>query len=333
MERAIVNIDLLKSEIQPQPLLKKYLEHLSLDIKKMLGSEVLQDVFCPVTGEKAVSNSFQKMEMQYKVSQTLGNIYLSPRPSNETLLRFYNESFARKFWLTEFWPQTQIVRQEKIILPQLEWAQGFITQYFNEKILLLAEYLPNHWAYYISSKQIFTESDYILIDPLFDRELAGFDVRNEDIRYERDIDPLDVIFLFEALDRTVSPVDLLRKAYNSLKPGGLCFITSLLSSGFEVQMLGHNSEIFIPPERMNLLSFEGINTLIKKLNGFDLLEFSTPGVLDISNVKKHLDGTKISKFFNYIMNERQDTELLSSFQEFLQINRLGTFGRIVLRKR
>ena len=95
---------------------------------------------------------------------------------------------------------------------------------------------------------------------------------------------MDAVFLFEALERSVEPLDLLQKVFNSLKSGGLCFITCLLSSGFEVQMLGKDSEIFVPPERMNLLSYEGMNALIEKLDGFEILEFSTPGVLDISNV-------------------------------------------------
>ena len=31
-------------------------------------------------------------------------------------------------------------------------------------------------------------------------------------------------------------------------------------------------------------------------------------------------------------NERKDPSLIESFQDFLQINRLGTFGRLVLKK-
>ena len=47
---------------------------------------------------------------------------------------------------------------------------------------------------------------------------------------------------------------------------------------------------------MNLLSYEGMSVLIEKLKGFDILEFSTPGVLDIPNVIKHLEDQCDSKF-------------------------------------
>ena len=125
---------------------------------------------------------------------------------------------------------------------------------------------------------------------------------------------------------------MLREVSKYLKQGDLCFITSLLSSGFEVQLLGDKSEIFVPPERMNILSYEGMNTLIERLNCFDILEFSTPGVLDIPNVVSRLSDLSNSTFFKYIFNERQDPEIIDSFQDYLQMNRLGTFARLVLRK-
>ena len=68
----------------------------------MLPKESLQNAFCPVTGEKEVQDSFSKMGMQYKFSKTLGNIYLSPRPTMEMLRQFYQESSSDiKLWLSE----------------------------------------------------------------------------------------------------------------------------------------------------------------------------------------------------------------------------------------
>ena len=196
----------------------------------------------------------------------------------------------------------------------------------------MAEFLPNHWGYYNSAKELFTESKYILVDPLFDPDISNVDVQNFDMIDKMVKSSMDVVFLFEALDRSVEPFDLLQKVFNSLKSRGLCFITCLLSSGFEVQVLGQKSEIFVPPERMNILSYEGMNALIEKLDGFEILEFSTPGVLDIPNVTKHLNGVGNAAFLHYILRKRQDPELLNSFQDFLQMYRLVTFGRLVLRK-
>ena len=157
----------------------------------------------------------------------------------------------------------------------------------------------------------------------------------DDVQYVTDVDDesLDAVMLFESIDRSVKPINLLNKVKKSMKPGSLCFITCLLSTGFEVQILGKKSEIFIPPERMNILSYEGLEILIKNIGGFEVLEYSTPGVLDIANVTKKLNTLDEMNFFKYIFQKKDNNNLIKSFQNFLQMYCLGTFGRLVLRKK
>ena len=332
MERAVFHNDLVKNEIQPQIMLEKYLGLLDADIKSLLNFDAFEEAACPVTGEKSVQKSFKKFGLQYHVSKTYRNIYISPRPTMDALKTFYFNSHSRKYWINELWCQTNRVRHDKILLPQLEWCQGFMMQYLNKNKLSLAEYLPNHWGYYSCAKSLFPEYNFILIDPLFNIDDSRKNVSFNDIAKNTEDSSNDVVFLFEALERSNSPLEVLKEVYDSLKSGGLCFVTCLLSSGFEVQLLSQESDIFVPPERMNILSFEGIKRLIEEVEGFQILEFSTPGVLDIPNVKSYLEKNSESSFFQYILQERQDEELINSFQNFLQMNRLGTFGRLVLRK-
>jgi hypothetical protein len=332
MERAIIHSDLIKKEIHPSALLKEYLSLLKEDIRKLLPASLLLKESFSMTGEKDVIQIFTKMGMKYQVSQPHGNIFISLRPSLKVLMNFYLKSEARRFWLTELWPKTQEVRLGKIILPQLMWSQGFITQYASGKKLNLMEFFPNHWGYSMAAKNVFPEANYKMIDSLFDSTSSKGEVTFLDIVDTVGDNSLDTAFLFEALDRSPDPTVLLDRVKHALRPGGLCFITCLLSSGFEVQMLSTESDLFVPPERMNLFSFEGMLDLVKQTGGLDVLEFSTPGVLDIPNVMKRLDRIENSTFFNYILTLRQDPVLIESFQDFLQLNRLGTFGRLVLRK-
>ena len=329
MERAIIYSDLKKEQFQPHDLLDKYLELLDNDISELLIKSSLNEIGCPVIDEKEVKGSFDKKGMNYQISKTLGNIYLSPRPSMVDLKKFYLESTARNYWLNTVWAKTAKIRKEKIIKPQLDWVHGFLLQYLNKNNFSTAELLPNNIGYLSSAKESLPKTDYYISEPLFDIESLNY-ARN--ILHELEDNSMDAIFLFEALDRSPNPYDLLEKTMLSLKNGGLCFITCLLSSGFEVQVLGQDSEIFVPPERMNILSFEGMNALIKKFDSFEVLEFSTPGVLDISNVEKYKMGVEQNNFLKYIFNTREDDELKRSFLDFLQMHRLLTFGRLVLKK-
>ena len=332
MERAVINSDLKKHEIQPEHLLKGYHSLIEEDIQNLLPGNLLKPSLCPVSNEKDTRDSFFKLGMKYQVSQSLGNIYLSPRPSVEDLKQFYLQSKGRHFWLTELWPKTKNIRAEKIILPQLEWVQGFMDQYGSARSAKIGEFLPNHWGYAEEVERVLPIVDYHLVDPLFNADLgSGFKEIYTSVSLPESC--FDAVLLFEALDRTVNPRELLECVKNLLKSGGLCFMTCLLASGFEVQVLGSESGIFVPPERMNLLSLEGMNDLIEKIGGFEVIEFSTPGVLDIPNVISKLNEIKNSSFYDYLFNQRRDQTLVESFQDFLQINCLGTFGRLVLKKK
>ena len=116
MERDVIRSDLKKQEIQPQLLLDKYLALLEKDIKILFPKRSLQYATCPVTDEQEVRGSFRKLGMQYQISQSLGNIYLSLQPDMNDLKLFYLWSSARKFWLSELWPQTQRIREKKIMM-------------------------------------------------------------------------------------------------------------------------------------------------------------------------------------------------------------------------
>ena len=332
MERAIIQSNLKKQEIQPSAILKEYMSLLRTDIKNLFIVESMQEACCPVTNEKDIKQSFSKMGMSYNVSHSLGNIYLSPQPIMKVLKTFYLESEAREFWLTKIWTETKAKRKEKIILPQLEWAHGLMNQYLSLKKTTITEYLPNHWGYCMVSDEVFQDANYTLVDTFFDPTKMDDVIKNVKISESVEDESTDAAFLFESIDRSPNPVDLLESVVRSLKPGGLCFITCLLSSGFEVQVLGEESSVFVPPERMNLLSYEGMLSLIEKTGGLEILEFSTPAVLDIPNVIKKLNQKGNSTFFEYIFKQRKDSGIVESFQDFLQLNRLGTFGRLTLRK-
>lgn len=331
MERAVIQSDLKKQEIQPKKLLKNYQSLLEQDIKMLLPDTILEQSFCPVLDEQDIRNSFNKLGMEYQVSKSLGNIYLSPRPKVDSLKKFYLESQARQFWITELWPKTKTKRTEKIILPQLKWVQRFLSQYGPIGSTKIGEFFSNHWGYGASINKVNSSAEYLLVNPLFKLNEMNNSAELQTIEQVQNAS-IDAALLFEALDRTVDPRELLESAKNALKPGGLCFITCLLASGFEVQLLGERSSIFVPPERMNIMSFEGMKRLIEDTGGFELLEFSTPGVLDIPNVIDQLNEIDNSAFFDYLFRLRQDPALVGSFQDFLQLNRLGTFGRLVLKK-
>lgn len=142
----------------------------------------------------------------------------------------------------------------------------------------------------------------------------------------------EAIVMLESLDRVDDPAGLLRGASTQLVSGGLLFVTALVASGFDVEVLRLKNQYLYPPDRTNCFSLGGLQRLLES-QGFKLLEVSTPGVLDVEIVQAHLraDPTAaVSRFERGIAEA--DPETRSEFQTFLQRRGLSSFARVVARK-
>jgi len=143
----------------------------------------------------------------------------------------------------------------------------------------------------------------------------------------------DAAILLESLDRTNDPLGLLQSVEGQMKRGGLLFVTALVSSGFDFSILGLRNHYLYPPDRTNCFSLAGLQRLIEQV-GFELIEVSTPGVLDVEIVRAHKaeDPTiPLSSFEKSVIDG--NPELSGAFQSFLQQNQLSSFARIVGRKK
>jgi hypothetical protein len=119
-----------------------------------------------------------------------------------------------------------------------------------------------------------------------------------------------------------------------LNKGGLAFLTATSGSGFEIQLLAGRSPSVLPPDRLNLASIEGLRALFRE-PAWEICEISTPGLLDVEIVKRHLrdsNGDAEWPFIHYVLRSRGQ-ECHDSLQEFLQTHLLSSFTRLIVRKK
>jgi hypothetical protein len=331
MERAVTSIDFPKESIQPKAKIAHYERLLKQDIDEIFGSQELVHSVCPTSGDAEIAHSFTKLGMTFNESKNLGNYYISPRPNIEAWNKFYAKSRARHFWLTDIWENTKDQREKTVIAPLFDWIEDRVGEVFTTKPLVAVDFLPNHFGYGDMAKRRFPDMGYKIFNPLISSKILACSQFSKNIEKEINKESYEIVFLFEAIERSLDPCEVFQTAIDGLKPGGLCFITCLLSSSFEAKILGQQSDIFLPPERMNILSFEGMMHLVAKEERVELIEFSTPSVFDIKNVREQMGDN--DDFVSYMLGRRGDSEMIQSLLEFLQRNRLGTFGRLVLRKK
>ncbi len=323
-------------DLKPSSLFNEYIKLTAEGIKTFfIKGPKLKKCFCPGCENKDVASSFEKFGLQYNECKNCGTLYISPRPAEIDVVRYYKESPARVLWHNKLSKKTDKVRKEKIVEPRFEWIEESTREYLDNP-QHYADIDTDQQAYVdeIKKSQIFNQktliSPFLEIDAkkegvnIFSGSLDTIDVKND----------IDVISLFEVTDHTSDVNLLFRKVNQWLRTGGLCFVTSILISGFDFQVLWDKSDNLFPPDRLNVFSVNGFNELLKR-HGFECLEFSTPGVLDLENVKRtaaHNSKVILPRFVRNLVSSGGD-KLEQDFQEFLQANLLSSYARMVIRKK
>jgi len=166
----------------------------------------------------------------------------------------------------------------------------------------------------------------ILINPNIEipksfAEREDFKIINYDFYKESNEINANVVSALGNIDRVFNPENFLKAARSFLCDDGLLFLTTSTISGFDLQVLWNNSK-------------RGLTSLIEK-SGFEIIELSTPGQLDVELVKNAMQKNKkikVNRFISYMLNKREESAHYS-FQKFLQQFKLSSHVRIAARKK
>lgn len=336
MKNIVVYDEYHEVDLKPSSLLQEYVKLSEEDVRRMFEPRKLMPVPCPACGSDRNKEAFVKFGMKYQECQKCRSLFISPRPDDKTLNDFYLSAPSRTFWRERLSKATDKKRKEKIIKPRCQWILDS-TQ----------EYCPHakHWLDINTNQSGYIEEmvakDFFLkktlVNPfikdnsisastvnIFSKPWWDFNVKGE----------ADVVSAFEVIDRVSDAENFLDKTHQMLKPGGLCFMTAILASGFDIQTLWEKSENLYPPDRLNVFTIEGLRYLFKR-SSFEVIELSTPGILDMDIVERAIKQSPNAdwpRFARYLI-ESKDEDTKTAFQEFLQANRMSSYGRILLKKK
>ncbi len=337
MKNSIVFDEYNEIDFKPTDLLKEYIRLTQQDVQKLLAeTSQFQESSCPSCLQHEIQSSFVKFGLTYHECAECLSLYVSPRPSDRLLDEYYRNASARLFWREKFSKMTVQKRHEKIIKPRFQWIVDS-TQEFLPNACHLLDVHTDQEIYLQEMSQYHQFEFKTLLNPCLTTDFLTtekFQVIRKPFEKVMMKGEVDVVSLLEVCDRTADVEQLFEMIHRVLKPDGLCFMTTILSSGFDIQTLWNASDTLIPPDRLNLFSVEGLKCLFNR-HGFECLEFSTPGLLDLEIVvgARNRDvSLEIPRFVSYLLDHRNDA-VKKSFQKFLQENLLSSYGRVVLRKR
>ena len=338
MKTMVLDRDILELEIKPQAMLDEYRQLIAQEVKERLAiPNQLTPCVCPGCQSDASTVAFEKFGLTYLECDRCRTVYVAPRPSEEALTDFYRNSSSSRFWRERILPETRETRREKLFRPRAQWLLDVVDRYRPEARLgIIVGYHNDLLIEELARQEHLFQ--IVVTNPIADIEFAGISlpgitIRPTPVNALDSLGPADVFLAFDILDRCADVDALFAAARAALAPGGLLLASTTLISGFDLQVLWDRSRSIYPPDRLNLLSVEGLTALFER-HGFESLEFSTPGMFDVEIVQRAIRADPEGdwpRFIRYLI-ENRDEDALHALQEYLQKYRLSSFARIVLRR-
>ena len=333
MKHTVLSSGLHDADIRPPALMSELMRLSVRDATRFFGdARGLEKVECPACSQDDANPAFEKNGFAYVRCGACQSLYVSPRPNAELLSRYYAESEASSFRTAQFTQGTASQRRFHQWRSNASWIAQLTEELYAAKRPVYAD-IQNY------SPFIFDEmAELGLFSALY-----SIDSHTPPLPSEvgtitstalSESPPLDVVSAFEKLEHEQSPFSFLKKLHHQIAPNGLLFLTTRTCSGFDLQVLGGKAPYIYVPEHLNLMSIAGLEQLVQR-SGFELVELSTPGQLDVELVLQACaedPSIKLPPFARALLTERGPLAH-GDFQAFLQKHHLSSHVRIAARKR
>ena len=334
MKSAVVLDEIREEDLIPKEIFLNYLDVLAREIPRYFpegaGALVAR---CPACASENLEEAFEKISFRYRRCRDCGSLFARERPADEAIRKYFKESESHRILIERLLAAREAMREDILFRPRVEWLVDSAVGWDAPRDSFLEVR-----AKYPSLLRLIGEEKFfgrvMAVGPLFDPAKAGAPGLEVRARLsEIPAGSVSVLAAFEHIDRLFDVNGFLDEAMRILAPKGLLAVTTTNASGFDIQVLGPAAGAFQPPQRVTILSLEGLLALFRR-HGFEVRETSTPGQLDLENVKNALakdPALVLPPFVAYLLRHRDETAH-EHFKEFLQRNRLSSHTRLVLQK-
>lgn len=331
--RQSIQDSMKESEIRPKKIFNEYLRLAKEDTETFFSSVIRVEICCPAcnaTGE----HSFEKNGFEYSVCKYCYTLYVSPRPESKAFTRYYTESLSSKYWATTFYKETAEARRERIWKPKAQ----LIANILHEQDAADHHIIDIGGGYGIFAEEIqnYAKQPLIIIEPA--PHLAevcrekGFEVIEnflEDVSSDMLPEKPKSFISFELFEHLHSPEVFLTNLNKLMELNDLFIFTTLSGTGLDIQILWDNSPSVSPPHHLNFFNPYSINIILEK-TGFESIQITTPGKLDIDIINNNKDNVK-DQFWKTFL-EVSDPQCKEKWQSLISESGWSSHMMVVCRK-
>ena len=325
---------MLESSIRPQDLFDEYLRLAAVDAHSYFADAARHSIHCPACNQGG-QLAFIKSSFTYELCSNCDTLFVSPRPIASSFQRYYTDAPSVDFWATTFYHKTATQRRKLVWEPKAQSIHAII-QKFQQSAEVLVD-IGAGYGIFCDAFSDLSNLECILVEPSprlakICRSRGQVVVQSflEGLTRER-ISPKHSIFVsFELFEHLHDPAKFLSTLFDLLKPGELFVFSTLSSTGLDIQCLWENSKAVAPPHHLNFFNPRSIELLLNR-HGFQCLDVSTPGKLDI-NILQSNPGLIHDRFWRTTIANIESSDDADALQTMIASAGLSSHMLVVCQK-
>ena len=300
-----------EDEIRPKLIFDEYLRLAEADTKNYFSDVFKSTVMCPACASEG-NFSFKKNGFDYAECTNCQTLFVSPRPDALAFAKYYTESESAEYWATTFYKHTAEARREKLWKPKARTVREAMEKFG----AVDADVIDIGGGYGIFSEEYekLTSNSVTIIEPgpslakaCRDRGLTVVEKFLEGV-VDGDLPQTNRFFVsFELFEHLHDPVSFFEHLNSIMNPGDLFLFTTLSGTGVDIQVLWEYSKSVSPPHHLNFLNPSSVPLLLDRC-GFETLEITTPGKLDLDIMKNSREYVK-DHFWITFLDSASDTDI------------------------
>ena len=332
--------NLKENDIRPVSLMANQKVVVLKDVAMLLNErDKFVDVNCPACNSSVKNKKYEKYGLEYVECPNCETFYISPRPTDEVLAKFYANSFNYEYWNKYIFPASEEARRQKIFVPRVNTVLEYCKKYeVTPNSLLEVGAAFGTFCTEMKSRNYFkkvigVEPTPNLAQTCREKGIEIIEKPIEQVHFKEE-EKFDVVVNFEVIEHLFSPKDFIAKCKNLLKKGGLFIVTCPNGKGFDISVLGDVSDT-VDHEHLNYFNPKSLSGLLIDC-GFEVLNVNTPGKLDAELVRNKVLSGDVSldsqPFLKQVLVDNWDSagEL---FQKFISESGLSSNMWIVARSK
>lgn len=265
---------------------------------------------CPGCGCKS-NVFFNKWTVNYYRCPSCETIFVPV--DDETIRKYHSDKELATFRSSEAIQHEAEIKRELLWKELIDWITYRCTRYLNR----------NKELSIISTKDRYDGFEKMLNSHPICRNLTFL----SDIEYSFES---DIALSFDVIQQMNNPLKHLQSINKALKHNGLLFLSARMGTGLDILVLKESARIY-PFDYVTLFSPIGITNNLKQA-GFEVLDYATPGCMDVAYVIENKENISENELFIKSFFKNADQQSYEEFQRFLQKCGMSSYVNIVAKK-